>query len=179
MQLAFNFSSRFGVPEAIDVAYQNRQQTCDMSKAVALRSSGFEQIRANSASALESALANGPVAVVVASDNWRLYSGGIFDSGCSKDRSCTMNHGVIADGYDRKHGYWLLRNSWGRLWGESGYIRLTRKKDHMLFENNKPEDGSACKPYPKKEIVGGECGILFDGTYPRDVVAVRADSKMV
>merc|ERR1712147_217080 len=35
-----------------------------------------------------------------------------------------------------------------------------------LVHDNTPQDGVACKPFPKKQIVGGECGVLFDTSYP-------------
>lgn len=34
-----------------------------------------------------------------------------------------MNHAVLAVGYDA-YGNWIIKNSWGTYWGESGYMRL-------------------------------------------------------
>ena len=52
------------------------------------------------------------------------YAGGIFQ-GC---RSRRANHAVTVVGYGTKNGkkYWLIKNSWGKSWGEDGYIRLIR-----------------------------------------------------
>lgn len=35
-----------------------------------------------------------------------------------------MNHGVTVVGY--ASDYYLVKNSWGTSWGESGYIRFAR-----------------------------------------------------
>lgn len=44
-----------------------------------------------------------------------------------------INHAAILVGYgvDRQSNvsYWLIRNSWGRDWGEGGYIRIERGKN--------------------------------------------------
>jgi len=54
------------------------------------------------------------------------YGGGVF-SGC---RSAKTDHAVTVVGYgtDAKSGkpYWLIKNSWGKNWGENGFIRLER-----------------------------------------------------
>ena len=72
----------------------------------------------------------GPVAVGIhVSPYFQRYSSGIID-----DPSCVNqapNHGVTVVGYgtDRGHEYWLVRNSWGPNWGESGYFRMARNKN--------------------------------------------------
>jgi len=46
-------------------------------------------------------------------------------SSCSKD--AVIDHAVQAVGYDMSdpdNMWWIVRNSWGGSWGESGYIRL-------------------------------------------------------
>merc|ERR1719498_873289 len=112
------------------------------------------------------------MSVTVAADSWQLYGGGVF-TGCSKGGlfggDNTLDHGVQAVGYTSD--YWIVRNSWGPGWGQKGYIYLSRSADNGTFKDNKPADGIACKPYPKQQIVGGECGILFDTSYPTGVTA--------
>lgn len=62
----------------------------------------------------------GPLSVVVDASDWSSYRGGIKSS-CGKK----INHAVQAVGVDTSNGgYWKVRNSWGKSWGESGYIRL-------------------------------------------------------
>jgi len=130
---------------------------------------GYHQLAANDPDELETALATkGPVSVSV-SANWGRYSGGVFSGGCSAD-SCTVNHAVLAVGYDTD--YWLIRNSWGSRWGEEGYIRLTRNFDKTTFTNHNPSSGFACKPFPTTQQVAGESGVLSDSSYPTGVSKV-------
>ena len=55
--------------------------------------------------------------VAVDAHKWRSYRTGIY-SDCGKKK----NHYVVLVG--KGLGYWKVRNSWGRKWGEKGYIRL-------------------------------------------------------
>lgn len=61
----------------------------------------------------------GPVTVSVnATPLFQAYSSGIFDE---NDPGGT-NHAVIVVGWDDDKGAWLIKNSWGTGWGESGYM---------------------------------------------------------
>merc|ERR1712096_310724 len=124
-QLAFNLTAQVGIPLEKDLPYKGRDQSCG-SYPAAVTCDGFHQLTSNSADELETALATqGPVSVSAAA-NWGSYGGGIYSGGCSSN-SCSIDHAILAVGYDTD--YWLIRNSWGSSWGEGGYIRLTRNHD--------------------------------------------------
>merc|ERR1712232_615765 len=130
MELAFNMTAELGVPLETDLPYKGRDASCSSYTAAAI-CDGYYKVPENDAKALETAIATqGPVSVTVAA-NWGRYGGGVFEGGCTAT-SCSLDHGVVAVGYDSD-----------------------------TFEDNRPEDGVACKPYPTQQIVGGESGVLF------------------
>lgn len=67
---------------------------------------------------------HGPISVaVVATSAMQAYNGGIFN----QNSGGTINHGVVLVGWDDNQGdsgIWIMRNSWGSWWGESGYMRI-------------------------------------------------------
>lgn len=64
----------------------------------------------------------GPVAAAVyATSAFQSYNSGIFDY-C---QSGSVNHGIVLVGWSDSGGYWILKNSWGTGWGESGYMRIS------------------------------------------------------
>jgi C1A family cysteine protease len=121
--------------------------TCHVCEAVA-HISGHVDVQPNNETALMAAVAQQPVSVAVEADglDWQFYSSGIVTDACGTN----LDHGVLVVGYGTEYttqpqGYWKVKNSWGPMWGEEGYIRLGR--------------GAAFAPH-------GECGILMDPSYP-------------
>jgi C1A family cysteine protease len=120
MYWAFDYvKSKGGLALESEYPYKARDQTCTANLSVRHAPvSGYSKVSA-SEKALESAIDAHPVAVAVDASNWSFYKGGDF-SNCASN----LNHAVVASGYDTDH--WIVRNSWGGRWGESGYIYLKK-----------------------------------------------------
>ena len=61
-----------------------------------------------------------PMSIIVDAELWQTYTGGVIttSSGCGTD----LDHAVQAVGYNAAGNYWIIRNSWGDSWGESGNV---------------------------------------------------------
>jgi len=148
-----------------------------------LKISGYNRLATNNYDQLLRTVSDvGPAIVSTDSTKWFSYSTGIFDD-CSPD--AIVNHAVLAVGYgtDASSDYWLIRNSWGRTWGEDGqgnrgggYLRLLRHSgpDKYCGIDNDAQKGVACDKDPKVVPVCGMCGVLSDSCYPEDVQLLRA-----
>merc|ERR1712080_60148 len=68
---------------------------------------------------LQKMLNDRPIAVAVDATPFQLYHSGIMD--CRNYHS--LNHAVFAIGYEDGSHY-IVKNSWGTSWGESGYVRV-------------------------------------------------------
>ncbi|XP_066577467.1 cathepsin S [Amia ocellicauda] len=93
--------------------------------------SSYSSLPEGDENALKEALATiGPISVVIDATRpqFLLYKSGVYD-----DPSCThnLNHAVLAVGYGTLDGkdFWLVKNSWGKSFGDQGYIRMVRNKD--------------------------------------------------
>ena len=78
-----------------------------------------------SASAIKQAIySHGPVAAAVCvGSGFQYYSGGVFQTEeCWQ--SGGVNHAIVLVGWNDSEQAWILRNSWGPGWGESGYMRI-------------------------------------------------------
>lgn len=58
---------------------------------------------------------------VYVTSSFQAYTAGVF-SDCEKKKKINVNHIVILCGWDDAKGAWLLKNSWGTGWGESGFM---------------------------------------------------------
>jgi C1A family cysteine protease len=145
MSSALQYTADNGITLEGSYPYTAQDGNCTYnSSQQAYKNGGYQT--PNSDSDLEAAANNQPVSVSVEADQdcFQGYTGGVMD-----DTSCGSNldHGVLVVGYgtDASAGkYWIVKNSWGGSWGESGYIRIGRE--------NGGNDGI--------------CGINLDNAYP-------------
>jgi len=104
--------------------------------------------------ALEAAVAQQPVAVAIEADQFvfQHYTGGVLTNDACGSQ---LDHGVLVVGYGSLDGqkYWRVKNSWGSVWGDNGYINIERG-----------HNGD-----------GGECGIRKRAAFP----TVRKESSVV
>lgn len=86
----------------------------------------------------------GPISICLdySHKSFQFYSSGIYyEPNCN---SSETNHAMLAVGYgtdSRGEDYYILKNSWGKDWGEGGYMRIARNRRN-------------------------HCGVASDATYP-------------
>jgi len=126
-----------GIDTQESYPYTASDSTCDQDavtdgKNVAATCSGKVQVD-ESETALQEAVQNaGPVSIAInANSKFMSYSGGIFD-----DPNCgpQLNHAVLCVGFDSEQKFWIVKNSWGSSWGESGYVRFVMGKSMCGLE---------------------------------------------
>jgi len=73
---------------------------------------------------------NGPISIAMDANVLQDYHSGIISKGQCSDRYKDLNHAIAIVGqgsytsFHKKYYYWVVRNSWGDQWGESGYFRI-------------------------------------------------------
>jgi len=104
--------------------YTARDGSCRPNKnGIAATISRYNQISHNE-NIIQSQLATvAPFSICVDASKWYLYQGGILSA---NQCGTGLDHCVQLVGYDTTSSpaAWLVRNSWGTGWGESGFIRL-------------------------------------------------------
>jgi len=133
-----------GLASEAEYPYQAQDGSCQystgsMSLFDNLKS--YQDVATGNEGAIMTAVNMGPVSIAIEADqeSFQFYSGGVFsDPNCGTN----LDHGVLIVGYgtDGKQPYWIVKNSWGSSWGESGYIRMIRNQN--------------------------ECGLATDPSYP-------------
>lgn len=74
-----------------------------------------------------SSSSGGPVSICVDASSWQTYTGGVLTScGTSVDHCVQL---VGYSNYGQSGAYWIVRNSWGEDWGETGHIWVAIGQD--------------------------------------------------
>ena len=116
-----------------DYPYDASDNQCESSECKnVVKISSYSDVTPNNEKSLKRAVAQQPVSVAIQanSQSFQHYSGGVYD-----DINCgtQLDHGVLVIGYGtellKDIDYWIVKNSWGELWGENGYIRILRNSD--------------------------------------------------
>ena len=141
MELAFEWiKNNGGFMYEEDYPYANKKQTCkqDESKFVDMKVTGWVKLGegtdtfspVDEEEMKEFLYQTGPLAVALNATPLQLYTGGIVDYASWLCGTSGINHAVTLVGYGvGTKDYWIVKNSWGKSWGESGYFRIARGKE--------------------------------------------------
>jgi C1A family cysteine protease len=72
---------------------------------------------------------NGPIAAgMYANSGIQAYKSGIY-SGCPSNSYKYLDHAIVLVGYNTTGNYYIIKNSWGTSWGQSGYGYVSMTND--------------------------------------------------
>jgi len=115
-----------GVMNWKDYPYQAAKYSCRFTatKVAARLASGTAlTIGSSNAQIFDFVSSHGPAAAALDATLLQNYQRGILNQ---NPAYCpNLNHAVLIVGYDQTANSLLVRNSWGTLWGEQGYFRIT------------------------------------------------------
>ena len=140
MELTFDWiKDNGGIMSMADYPYKGRKQACKSDKSKYdpnVVVTGWEKLGdpdetwspVDEDEIKEYLYAKGPLAIAMNADPLQYYSSGIINYNARQCDPDGMNHAVTLVGYGTANGtpYWLVRNSWGKNWGEKGYFRVYR-----------------------------------------------------
>ena len=139
MEYAFEWLKKNGgIMSEADYPYKGYKGTCksDSSKYEGMKIIGWKKLGDSSSTwscvdedeVKEFLYETGPLAIALNADPLQTYSSGILDLTSTRCPSSGINHAVLLVGYGVSNGtnYWIVKNSWGKSWGESGYFRIRR-----------------------------------------------------
>lgn len=113
--------------------------------------------------------AHGPISAgVYVGPKFQAYTGGIFNT----SEPGQVNHAIVLVGWNddlgKDNGYWILRNSWGESWGESGYMRIRYKVSRVGYSANFIEYAGGAAPVSHPPVTKPDLTGAFAKLYTSD-----------
>jgi len=134
MTQAFDYiEQNNGVDTEVSYPYTAQDGTCHFSSSnVGATLTSYTNVASGSEKDLVAKIDLGPTSVAIdaSHSSFQLYQSGVYyEAQCS---STALDHGVLAVGYgnDGTKDYYIVKNSWGVSWGNSGYIQMSRNRDN-------------------------------------------------
>jgi cathepsin L len=122
-----------GIDTESSYPYTAEDGTCQFNKAnVGATLKSFVNVNPGDENDLQVKVSTGPTSVAIdaSQSSFQFYTSGVYyEPACS---SQSLDHGVLAVGWGSDSGddYWIVKNSWGTSWGQSGYIWMSRNKQN-------------------------------------------------
>ena len=119
-----NYSIQHNLAYESEYAYIAQDEACRATTGH-VGATNVNSVQAQSVDALKAAIEAGPTSVTVEADTYVFqgYTGGILNSAAC---GTNLDHAITAVGWGTSgtQDYYIVRNSWGTGWGQSGYINI-------------------------------------------------------
>lgn len=136
MYLAYDYIRDRGIGISKEYPYSGIEGKCGVEKTSERYHVGaYKQIQPINVLGLVQALDQQPVsAAIEVMEDFRFYKEGIYTR---NDCGQNLNHGVLVVGYfsesdQPEENYFIVKNSWGEDWGDSGYIKMQIGNDNGI-----------------------------------------------
>jgi len=132
MENALKYTQKYGIMMNEDYKYSGRKGDCMYNNSTVLMTiQGYKLADSKEENLIKDMLYNyGPLAIAINADPLQFYTHGILNLSKDECNPQGLNHGVVFVGYgiEAQQEYWIVRNSWGKNWGEKGYFRVSLSK---------------------------------------------------
>ncbi|XP_072930163.1 uncharacterized protein [Epargyreus clarus] len=124
-----------GLETENDYPYEGENDKCSFNRTLSkVQITSAVNITSNETDMAKWLVKNGPISIGINANAMQFYVGGVSHPWKMLCNPKNLDHGVLIVGYGTKDyplfhkhlPYWIIKNSWGKSWGEQGYYRVFR-----------------------------------------------------